>query len=101
MAATPGFAAALPAPAQGKNLPDCLNKLSRKIGGWCEIRASQEHPSISSVWPENLDKKIRMRTGLQSVLIAWNGAVFDAKRKIFYFFGGGHADYGGAYSGPS
>ena len=36
-----------------------------------------------------------MRVGPKSVLIAWNGAAFDTERKILYFMGGGHTDYGG------
>lgn len=36
-----------------------------------------------------------METGPRSVLIAWNSAAFDAKRRLLYFTGGGHRDYGG------
>ncbi|WP_275100209.1 hypothetical protein [Sedimenticola hydrogenitrophicus] len=44
----------------GQNLNDCASKLSGYSGGWCEIIASKEHPSISSVWPEDLERRIRM-----------------------------------------
>ncbi len=77
------------------NLDACLEKLNAQDGGWCEIRGSARHPSISSVWPRGLDKKTRMRTGPRSVLIAWNGAAFDEQELLMYFTGGGHADYGG------
>lgn len=84
----------LPAPTIGVNLDDCAKKLEQQ-GGWCEIRVNDKHPSISSVWPENLSKRIRMRTGGKSILTAWNSAAFDEDNLYFYFFGGGHADYGG------
>jgi len=85
----------LPAKTNGQNFSDCLTKLTTQGAGWCEIRIHKHHPSISSVWPKNLDKKTKMNTGPASVLIAWNSAAFDRKNRIFYFFGGGHADYGG------
>lgn len=85
----------LPAPIRGKNLDDCAEKLKKQSGGWCEIRVNDKHPSISSVWPEKLDKRIRMRTGGKSILTAWNSAAFDEENLYLYFFGGGHADYGG------
>lgn len=79
-----------------KTLEDCARELANKAGGWCEMRVSDATPSISAVWPE----KQRMgkawgNTGPASVLIAWNGAGFDAKNHTFYFFGGGHGDYAG------
>lgn len=82
-------------PFSGINLTSCLNKLENVEGGWCEIKLLGESPSISSVWPKNLDRKTRMITGPSSILIAWNGAAFDKNNEIFYFTGGGHADYGG------
>ena len=85
-----------PPPAQrGVNLADCRAKLDRQGGGWCEIRLTGRHPSISSVWPRNLDRRIRMVVGPSAVLKAWNGAAFDEQGKLFYFMGGGHGDYGG------
>ncbi len=83
------------APIAGRNLNDCATKLSKYSGGWCEIIATNDDPSISSVWPENLDKRIRMVTGPRSILTAWNSAAYDSERKLFYFMGGGHTDYGG------
>lgn len=85
----------LPAMRQGKNLADCLNKLTKQNGGWCEIRMSGDKPSISSVWPSRIDRKVHMTTGPASVLGAWNSAAFDEQRSLMYFTGGGHADYGG------
>mgnify|MGYP002712968802 CR=1 FL=1 len=79
----------------GRNLNDCATKLSRYSGGWCEIVAEKNAPSISSVWPENLDKKIHMVVGPKSVLTAWNSAAYDTERQLLYFMGGGHRDYGG------
>ncbi len=79
-----------------KTLADCNEELKEKDGGWCEMRVSDRTPSISSVWPSNEQLgKARSVTGPTSVLIAWNGAAFDKENNIFYFFGGGHADYGG------
>ncbi len=85
----------LPDKLKGKNLDDCSQQLKNQDGGWCEISVSESHPSISSVWQTNLDKKIRMITGQKAILIAWNSAGFDKKRNKIYFMGGGHADYGG------
>ncbi len=82
-------------PVRGNDIKDCEKKLQSRLGGWCEIRHSEMHPSISSVWPENPDKKLRMRTGPSSILRAWNSAAFDQKSYKLYFMGGGHADYGG------
>ena len=85
----------LPPVQKGTNLSDCKFKLEKQGGGWCEIRLQGKHPSISSVWPTNLDDKTHMISGPGSVLMAWNGAAFDKKNLILYFMGGGHADYGG------
>lgn len=79
-----------------KTLDDCAKELASKAGGWCEMRVSDTTPSISAVWPD----KQRMgkawgNTGATSILIAWNGAGFDAKNHTFYFYGGGHGDYAG------
>lgn len=93
--ATPKQETELPALQQGKNLNDCVKKLSKQDGGWCEIRVPGDKPSISSVWPDNLGRKTRMVVGPRSVLMAWNSAAFDEKRSLMYFLGGGHADYGG------
>ncbi len=76
---------ALPAKINGNNLKDCVTKLTRQGAGWCEISVSKQHPSISSVWPKNLDKKTRMRTGPASILIAWNGAAFDKEKEYSIF----------------
>ncbi len=85
-----------PPPAQrGVNLADCRAKLESQGGGWCEIRQPGAHPSISSVWPQNLERRTRMVVGPSAVLKAWNGAAFDEERRLFYFMGGGHGDYGG------
>ena len=89
---------ALPTVQQGINLSDCVTKLSAQDGGWCEIRAESDEPSISSVWPSSpssMPRKLHMTTGPQSILIAWNSAAFDKDRSLMYFTGGGHADYGG------
>ncbi|MCP4268276.1 MAG: hypothetical protein GY777_22330 [Candidatus Brocadiaceae bacterium] len=80
---------------QGDDFKDCSTILESRNGGWCEIRHSDKYPSISSVWPENPDKKILMRTGPSSILHAWNSAAFDQNSNKLYFMGGGHADYGG------
>ena len=85
----------LPLVQKGSNLFDCTTKLEKQGGGWCEIRLSDKHPSISSVWPPNLDDKTYMASGPSSILTAWNGAAFDEKNLLFYFMGGGHSDYGG------
>lgn len=79
----------------GKNIDDCAKRLSHQDGGWCEIRVSEEHPSISSVWPEKLPGRTRMVVGPASILTAWNSAAFDEEGEILYFMGGGHSDYGG------
>ena len=85
-----------PPPAQrGVNIADCRTKLDRQGGGWCEIRLMGKHPSISSVWPPNLERRTRMVVGPSAVLKAWNGAAFDEESLLFYFMGGGHGDYGG------
>lgn len=85
----------LPPAQSGANLDDCHAKLVAQGGGWCEIRVPGEHPSISSVWPQDLDQRTRMIVGPRAVLQAWNGAAFDEENLLFYFMGGGHADYGG------
>ncbi len=85
----------LPPPVKGKDLGECSKKLKTQNGGWCEIRQSERHPSISSVWPDKIEKKTRMRTGPGAILRAWNSAAFDSLRYKMYFMGGGHADYGG------
>ncbi len=85
----------IPTTKTGTDLDDCVKKLDAQESGWCEMRVSNKHPSISSVWPENLDKRIRMIAGPKAILQAWNSAAFDAKRYLMYFSGGGHGDYGG------
>ncbi len=85
----------LPPVQKGTNLADCKTKLEKQGGGWCEIRLPGKHPSISAVWPPNLDKRTHMISGPGSVLTAWNGAAFDEKNLLLYFMGGGHGDYGG------
>ncbi|TFH09989.1 MAG: hypothetical protein E4H07_05795 [Nitrosomonadales bacterium] len=85
----------LPPVQRGTNLVDCKIRLEKKGGGWCEIRLSGKHPSISSVWPSNIDERTRMGSGPSSILDAWNGAAFDEKNLLLYFMGGGHTDYGG------
>lgn len=85
----------IPTTKTGTDLDDCVKKLDAQESGWCEMRVSNKHPSISSVWPENLDKRIRMISGPRAILQAWNSAAFDAKRYLMYFSGGGHGDYGG------
>lgn len=80
---------------RGNNLSECAQLLKSQDGGWCEIRAGDQRPSISSVWPDSLDKKTRMVVGPKAILIAWNSAAFDSKRLKLYFMGGGHSDYGG------
>ncbi len=82
-------------PLRGKNLDDCASKLESRAGGWCEIRHSDLHPSISSVWPKSIDNKTRMVTGPSSILHAWNSAAFDDLQYKLFFMSGGHADYGG------
>lgn len=85
----------LPPVQRGTNFFDCKTRLEKQGGGWCEIRLPGKHPSISAVWPPNLDDRTFMASGPSSVLEAWNGAAFDEKDLLFYFMGGGHADYGG------
>ncbi|MEO8410995.1 MAG: hypothetical protein ABI478_10525, partial [Propionivibrio sp.] len=89
-------AAVLPAVQQGRNLTDCVTRLSAQHGGWCEIRVGVDKPSISSVWPSApLPPNLHMNSGPSSILIAWNSAAFDKRRNLMYFTGGGHTDYGG------
>ncbi len=85
----------LPPVQRGANLADCQIKLEKQGGGWCEIRLPGKHPSISSVWPPNLDRRTHLVVGPDSVLTACNGAAFDEKNLLLYFMGGGHGDYGG------
>ena len=85
----------LPPAQRGANLADCRAKLDEQGGGWCEIRLLGAQPSISSVWPPDLDRRTRMIVGPRAVLQAWNGAAFDEEGLLLYFMGGGHADYGG------
>ncbi len=92
-AATATFA--LPPVQRGANFFDCKTRLEKQGGGWCEIRLPGKHPSISAVWPSDLDDRTFMYSGPISVLDAWNGAAFDEKNLLFYFMGGGHTDYGG------
>ncbi len=80
---------------QGVNLDDCVAKLQGPQGGWCEIRNPGDKPSIAAVWPPHLPPGVRMETGPQSVLLTWNSAALDPKRRLMYFTGGGHRDYGG------
>ncbi|WP_156905180.1 hypothetical protein [Neptunomonas japonica] len=80
---------------KGGNLNECSKKLESQLGGWCEIRSNQQHPSISAAWPPKVENKTHMVVGPRSVLQAWNSAAFDSARYNFYFMGGGHADYGG------
>jgi outer membrane protein assembly factor BamB len=90
------FGSFKPPPAlQGHNLANCRAQLERQGGGWCEIRVPGVKPSISSVWPRNPDARTRMVVGPSAVLRAWNGAAYDKAEQLFYFLGGGHADYGG------
>lgn len=84
-----------PSVQKGTNLFDCKVKLDKQGGGWCEISLPGKHPSISAVWPPDLDDKTFMASGPSSVLDAWNGAAFDEKSLLIYFMGGGHTDYGG------
>lgn len=85
----------LPPVQRGVNFFDCKTRLEKQGGGWCEIRSPGKHPSISAVWPPNLDDRTFMGNGPRSVLMDWNGAAFDQEDLLFYFMGGGHADYGG------
>lgn len=85
----------LPPVQRGTNFFDCKTRLEKQGGGWCEIRLPGKHPSISAVWPPNLDDRTFMGNGPRSVLMDWNGAAFDQGDLLFYFMGGGHADYGG------
>lgn len=96
-AASPQAAASFERPPvqAGANIDDCKAKLEAQGGGWCEIRQTDEDPSISSVWPKDLEKRTRMVVGPRAVLIAWNGAAFDEENRRLYFMGGGHRDYGG------
>ena len=79
----------------GSNLDDCVEALNAQGGGWCEIRVSDKHPSISSVWPWDIGGRTKMNSGPKSVLTTWNSAAFDERNLLMYFMGGGHADYGG------
>lgn len=72
-------------------LADCTRKLDAQGGGWCEMSGA----TIADVFPKGLNDQVRGWTGPASVLIAWNGAAWDAKRRKWYFHGGGHSDYGG------
>ena len=82
----------------------CLAKLAAvvaemKPGEWKELRdthipllTAEEHDSIvarlggASFWGWS---------GSESVITAWNTAAYDPEGHQWYFFGGGHADYGG------
>ncbi|MDX1655881.1 MAG: hypothetical protein R3310_11785, partial [Candidatus Competibacteraceae bacterium] len=79
-----------------RNLVECVKELEKQDGGWCEMKVSALHPSISSVWPQvPFENPIHMVMGPRAVLEAWNSAALDQEDKKLYFFGGGHADYGG------
>ena len=93
-----GIAATSPASAAGKasatarvGLTECITKIDAQGGGWCEMAGA----TIADVFPKGLDDQLRGWTGPSSVLSAWNGAAWDAKRRKWYFHGGGHSDYGG------
>ena len=73
------------------SLAECTKRLDAQGGGWCEMSGA----SLADVFPTNLSAEIRGWTGPSSVLIAWNGAAWDGKRRKWYFHGGGHSDYGG------
>ncbi|MGI8894725.1 MAG: hypothetical protein ACR2HE_03590 [Casimicrobiaceae bacterium] len=72
-------------------LADCAAKLDAQGGGWCEMSGA----SISDVFPKQLSDTQRGWTGPSSIITAWNGAAWDARRRKWYFHGGGHSDYGG------
>lgn len=73
------------------SLRDCVSKLDVQGGGWCEMSGAK----IDDVFPGNLAEQVRGRTGPASVIAAWNGAAWDARRRKWYFYGGGQSDYGG------
>lgn len=68
-------------------------------GQWLEL-PNTRIPLISSeelkaIQQQHGGQPIIGKTGPRSVIDAWNSAAFDGKRHQWYFFGGGHADYGG------
>ncbi|MBK20159.1 MAG: hypothetical protein CMM52_15105 [Rhodospirillaceae bacterium] len=71
-------------------LLDCVRVLNKKPG-WCELRGA----SISKIFPKPMSPEIKMVSGPNSVIAAWNGAAFDPVDLKMYFHGGGHRDYGG------
>lgn len=59
-------------------------------GEWYEIADSRL--SEAGVFPEPLPPG---NTGVDSVISAWSGGVYDTKRRTLLIWGGGHADYSG------
>jgi hypothetical protein len=56
-----------------KTFIDCFKELNGRDGGWCEMSGA----SINDVLPKSPSPEIRMVSGPQSVISAWNGAAFD------------------------
>lgn len=71
-----------------KSYTECLSVLGLQ-GGFCELSTK-----ISSVYPPITDVNRRFGDP-KNVLVAWGGAAYDKVNKVFYFMGGGHADYAG------
>jgi len=72
----------LPPVQRGANFFDCKAKLERQGGGWCEIRLPGKRPSISAVWPPDLDDITFMAVGQDRY---WKpGTELLLMRKIYY-----------------
>ncbi|MHC4180610.1 MAG: hypothetical protein ACYSWU_24185, partial [Planctomycetota bacterium] len=83
------------APPAELALPRLLEQVKRVAPGqWSLVPGTALRPVLTTE-SEAESLGIRGGSGPKSVLIAWNGAAYDSARHVMYFFGGGHADYGG------
>lgn len=69
-------------------------------GQWYQIPGSKDIPLVTNEEAAEIrslegGQNFWGTTGSKSVFSAWNSAAFDPVSNEMYFFGGGHADYGG------
>lgn len=90
-------AAAEGTPIGGSGNPGDLTELAGSLpapGAWTLI-PNTAFDLVRLSAQETEAAGVQGATGSRSVLLAWNGAAFDETENTLYFFGGGHADYGG------